>query len=97
MRRTRLVPKVSAPASAATATTAPSSALRTGTAVLPRPVVNAIRTPIAALTGTLARVVARSTRDGRSRFAGPAIAAAGATRAIRHAGHATHPTSRTTI
>ena len=62
----RLVPKTTAATTAATATITPATALRTGTAVRPRPGSNAIRTPT--LPGTdPASPATRASRDGRPR------------------------------
>src|ERR1700684_1273992 len=66
-----LVPKTSAATTAVIATVVPTSALRTGTAVRPRPGSNAIRTPAAPGTDP-ARPRADPSRDGRAGAAGSA-------------------------
>ena len=65
-RPTRVVPKTAAPTSAAMAMVVPVSALRTGTAVRPRPGSNAIRMPMPVVTGP-ADVSAVASKDGRAR------------------------------
>ena len=62
----RLAPKTAAATSAASAITLPARALRTGTAVLPFPGSNAIRTPMPLVTGP-ADVSAAASSDGRLR------------------------------
>ncbi len=71
-RPTRLVPKTAAATSAAMAMVVPASALRTGTAVRPRPGSNAIRMPSPVVTGPAA-VSAVISGDGRVR---PAVGSA---------------------
>src|SRR6202167_1908656 len=66
-----LVPKTSAATTAVIATVVPTSALRTGTAVRPRPGSNAIRTPAAPGTDP-ARPRADPSRDGGAGAAGSA-------------------------
>ena len=67
----RLAPNTAAATTAATATIVPASALRTGTAVRPRPGSNAIRTPMLPATDP-ARPSADPSRDGRAGSAGSA-------------------------
>ena len=84
-RAIRLVPNTAAAVTAATATMVPASALRTGTAVRPRPGSNAIRTPMAPGTDP-ARPSADPSRDGRAGPTGSATPSGPRARpAARHA------------
>ena len=62
-QRARLAPKTSAATTAATATAVPVSALRTGTALRPRPGSKAIRAPIAAVGAPPRPASAAASRD----------------------------------
>src|SRR5438067_6524331 len=64
-RRDRLVPNVNDAVIAATATTMPIIAVRTGTAVRPRPGSSANRTPLTTLGPSPARLAFAAIREGR--------------------------------
>jgi hypothetical protein len=84
-------------ATAAMATAVPTRALRTGTAVRPRPGSSAMRMPVVAETGSPQPTARRTRREGARRPVGSVVAEtpAGAD-AARHAGTATQVTSRVT-
>ena len=70
-RPSRLAPNTAAATTAATATTVPASALRTGTAVRPRPGSSAIRTPIPPVSDP-AMPSAEPSREARTGLGGSA-------------------------
>ena len=94
--RVRFAPNVTAATTAVTASTVPTIALRTGTAVRPRPGSSAMRTPVATVGGRPARVAASPSREGVS-LPAAMVSAPRRRDAACHAGSAARKSRRTTM
>ena len=88
---------MNAAATVSTDSAVPASALRTGTAVRPRPGSRANRAPVAAVTGTPAPASHATTPDGRPAVLARAAAAALPADPACHAAHAARATSSAAI